>query len=172
MRKAGVLEMRRLLQLCSVGLVVLAAAAGLSAPLARAQGFQVAPNSTSTIPLSARYEIVASPIASRWTFRLDRVCGHVALLVTTVDGGKGKHELTLAAAMVRRGRPGSLNLDPHSGHRREGVVLVSGELWRAFLSYNDNLGVRRDFRCSARTAILTRDQCAAADVVPPAPETR
>lgn len=93
MRKAGVLEMRRLLQLCSVGLVVLAAAAGLSAPLARAQGFQVAPNSTSTIPLSARYEIVASPIASRWTFRLDRVCGHVALLVTTVYGGNAWQDM-------------------------------------------------------------------------------
>ena len=37
-------------------------------------------------PTDARYVIVQSEIAARWTFRLDRWTGHVAELVTTKSG--------------------------------------------------------------------------------------
>lgn len=37
----------------------------------------------TTTPSDARYEIVQSPLAAKWTFRLDRVTGQVSLLVRT-----------------------------------------------------------------------------------------
>jgi hypothetical protein len=36
-------------------------------------------------PADARYEIVQSELAAKWTFRLDRLTGHVAQLVHTAD---------------------------------------------------------------------------------------
>ncbi|MDR6586357.1 hypothetical protein [Herbaspirillum frisingense] len=41
---------------------------------------------TSAIP-NARYEIVQSPMAARWTFKLDRYTGTVWQLVSTPDSG-------------------------------------------------------------------------------------
>jgi hypothetical protein len=43
------------------------------------------PHSSTTIPPSARYEIVQSQLAAKWTFRLDRVCGQVTQLVKSKD---------------------------------------------------------------------------------------
>jgi|SRR5579872_166928 len=40
----------------------------------------------TTAPAGARFEIVQSEIAARWTFRLDRFTGHVSQLVTPADG--------------------------------------------------------------------------------------
>jgi len=37
-------------------------------------------------PANARYEIIQSELAAKWTFRLDRFSGHVAQLVQTKDG--------------------------------------------------------------------------------------
>ena len=37
----------------------------------------------STTPPNGRFEIVQSELAAKWTFRLDRVTGHVAQLVRT-----------------------------------------------------------------------------------------
>jgi hypothetical protein len=39
----------------------------------------------STPPADARFEIVQSELAAKWTFRLDRITGHVAQLVKTAD---------------------------------------------------------------------------------------
>jgi len=39
----------------------------------------------TTAPPNARFEGVQSELAARWTFRLDRFSGHVALLVRTKD---------------------------------------------------------------------------------------
>jgi len=40
----------------------------------------------TTPPPNARFEIVQSELAAKWTFRLDRFKGHVAQLVKTKDG--------------------------------------------------------------------------------------
>ncbi len=40
----------------------------------------------TTSPPNARFEIVQSELAARWTFRLDRFTGHVAQLSSTKDG--------------------------------------------------------------------------------------
>jgi hypothetical protein len=40
----------------------------------------------SAAPAGARFEIVQSELAARWTFRLDRFCGAVAQLTKTSDG--------------------------------------------------------------------------------------
>ena len=40
----------------------------------------------TTAPPNARFEIVQSELAAKWTFRLDRFKGHVAQLVKTKDG--------------------------------------------------------------------------------------
>lgn len=38
-------------------------------------------HSSSTLAGQARYEMVQSALAARWTFRLDRVCGNVSQVV-------------------------------------------------------------------------------------------
>jgi len=48
-----------------------------------AQDYKNSNNSTSTINTNARYEIVQSSLAAKWTFRIDRVCGNVSQLVST-----------------------------------------------------------------------------------------
>jgi hypothetical protein len=45
------------------------------------------PHTSSTISSSDRYEIIQSHLAARWTFRLDRFCGSVSILVSTKDDG-------------------------------------------------------------------------------------
>ena len=37
-------------------------------------------------PINARFEIVQSELAAKWTFRLDRFTGRIAQLVQTRDG--------------------------------------------------------------------------------------
>lgn len=39
----------------------------------------------TTPPPHARFEIVQSPVAARWTFRLDRFSGRVSQIVSTAD---------------------------------------------------------------------------------------
>jgi photosystem II stability/assembly factor-like uncharacterized protein len=43
---------------------------------------------STTPPLDARYEVVQSQLAAKWTFRLDRYTGRVSQLVRTEDEGK------------------------------------------------------------------------------------
>jgi len=43
---------------------------------------------STTPPPGARFEIVQSELAARWTFRLDRFTGRVSQLVSTSDGGE------------------------------------------------------------------------------------
>lgn len=42
---------------------------------------------STKMPSDARFEIIQSPLAVRWTFRLDRYTGHVSQLVKTQDEG-------------------------------------------------------------------------------------
>lgn len=37
---------------------------------------------SSTLGSQARYEIIQSTLAARWTFRLDRICGNISQVVT------------------------------------------------------------------------------------------
>jgi len=64
--------------------VMLAAALPIAV---NAQEMPISPHSSSTLAPNARYEIVQSHLAAKWTFRLDRVCGFVSQLVKTRDGG-------------------------------------------------------------------------------------
>ena len=47
---------------------------------------------TSSIP-GARFEIVQSPLAAKWSFRLDRHSGHIWQLVSTAEGGNDWNEM-------------------------------------------------------------------------------
>lgn len=49
----------------------------------------------TTAPPNARFEVVQSELAARWTFRLDRFTGHVAQLVETEDAGDAWEEMTV-----------------------------------------------------------------------------
>jgi len=64
--------------------VMLAAALPISV---KAQETPTPPHSSSTVSPSARYEIVQSHLAAKWTFRLDRNCGFVSQLVAARGGG-------------------------------------------------------------------------------------
>jgi hypothetical protein len=52
-----------------------------------AQGDLTNIHQLTTAPANARYEIVQSEIAAKWTFRLDRYTGHIAQLVNTKTNG-------------------------------------------------------------------------------------
>jgi hypothetical protein len=47
----------------------------------------------STAPPNARFEIVQSLLAAKWTFRLDRFTGHVAQLVRTKEDDNAWEEM-------------------------------------------------------------------------------
>lgn len=49
---------------------------------------------TST-PANARFEIVHSPLAAKWTFRLDRYTGNIGQLVQTASGGSAWESMTV-----------------------------------------------------------------------------
>lgn len=53
----------------------------------------------TTPPADARFQIVQSQLAAKWTFRLDRYAGHIHQLVKTQDGGAAWR------AMVVEGMP-------------------------------------------------------------------
>jgi len=55
----------------------------LTFQLVPAQDYKAIIHNSSTISTGARYEIVQSSLAAKWTFRLDRVCGSVAQLLAT-----------------------------------------------------------------------------------------
>lgn len=66
---------------------------------ARAQEVDTHQSASTAPPAGARYEIVQSPIAARWTFRLDRYTGHVDWMV------QGKEEKVTWQAMTVMGLP-------------------------------------------------------------------
>ena len=64
--------------------VLLASAFSLLSGLAAAQSNSV--HQSTMQPAGGRFEIVQSPVAAKWTFRLDRHRGNVDQLVETQDG--------------------------------------------------------------------------------------
>jgi hypothetical protein len=54
---------------------------------ATSQDNNVKIHSSTTVSPTARYQIVQSTLAARWTFRLDRVCGNIGQLVSTPNQG-------------------------------------------------------------------------------------
>jgi acetyl-CoA acetyltransferase len=67
-------------------LIVMTASAWLLMGSSQAQNSMASPpHSASSSSNEARYEIVQSQLAARWTFRLDRMCGSVSQLVRTAD---------------------------------------------------------------------------------------
>ena len=63
---------------------ILALVVSLLSGLAAAQSANV--HQSTTQPADGRFEIVQSPIAAKWTFRLDQHRGNVDQLVETSDG--------------------------------------------------------------------------------------
>ena len=61
------------------------------------QGQDPQPEST-TLPTDARFEIVMSPLAAKWTFRLDRYTGNVSQLVVATEGGNGWRAMYVAGS--------------------------------------------------------------------------
>src|SRR5579862_7034924 len=55
---------------------------------------------STTTPSGARFEIVQSEVAAKWTFRLDRFAGHVFQLVRTTAGDYTWEEMTVAGRTV------------------------------------------------------------------------
>ena len=66
---------------------------GLSNGAAFAQEMPADVHQHSTIPPTARFEIVQSELAAKWTFRLDRFTGHVAQLVRTTNDDPAWQEM-------------------------------------------------------------------------------
>lgn len=54
----------------------------------------------TTLPTGARFEVVQSELAAKWTFRLDRFTGHVAQLVRTKDDDNTWEEMRIIGLPV------------------------------------------------------------------------
>ena len=65
--------------------VTFALAVSVASTLARSDASEV--HQKTTLPEDARFEIVQSPLAAQWAFRLDRHTGQVFQLVKTRDDG-------------------------------------------------------------------------------------
>jgi hypothetical protein len=72
-----------------------------------AQGQQLAIHNQTTPPANARFEIVQSQNAAKWTFRLDRFSGHIWQLVRTHTGGNSWERMRVidAPEASASGRP-------------------------------------------------------------------
>lgn len=72
-------------------IIILALCAG-AAPVA-SQDYPSPPPQQTTANAGARYEVLQSPLAAKWTFRLDRFSGRVWQLVKTKDDGSTWEEM-------------------------------------------------------------------------------
>ena len=70
--------------MCSLVYLILMAA--FAATTVSAQNNPNETHQTTTTPPNARFEIIQSELAVRWTFRLDRFTGEVSQLVKTKEG--------------------------------------------------------------------------------------
>ncbi len=63
----------------------------------------------TTPPPGARFEVIQSELAAKWTFRLDRFTGHVAQLVKTKDDDNAWEEMPVIdlPSVTAPSRPGS-----------------------------------------------------------------
>lgn len=76
---------------CALALLLVAFGGPETAAYAQSQ----ATSQSSTPPAGARFEVISSPLAVKWTFRLDRVTGRVTQLVATRDGDAKWEEMTV-----------------------------------------------------------------------------
>lgn len=83
--------------------------------LAVAQDAAPSVHQMTATPENARFEIVHSPLAAKWTFRLDRYTGNIGQLVKTASGGSAWDSMTVI---------GLPKVDGTSGPRF--VLLTSG----------------------------------------------
>lgn len=65
------------------------------AGFAQADDFPPPPHQHTSLPTAARFEILQSSIAAKWTFRLDRYSGHVWQLVKTNDDDNTWEEMPI-----------------------------------------------------------------------------
>ena len=57
------------------------------------------PHQSTTSPPGARFELIQSPLAAKWTFKLDRFAGRVWQLVRTKDDENTWEEIPVAASI-------------------------------------------------------------------------
>lgn len=72
--------------------IILVAFFALSVTTTTAQ--EVVQHQASSQPADAQFEIVQSALAARWTFRLNRFSGDVAIMVVTKTGGLAWQQMT------------------------------------------------------------------------------
>jgi hypothetical protein len=83
------------------------------------------------VPADARFEIVQSELAVRWTFKLDKFTGAVFQLVATKDGGVAWDEVP----RLRSRAP-----DPVTPNRVNYQIFISGMIARNMFLMNVNSG--------------------------------
>jgi hypothetical protein len=59
----------------------------------------------TTAPAGARFEIVQSELAAKWTFRLDRFTGQISQLVTAAGGGAAWENMIIFSPPSTTGTP-------------------------------------------------------------------
>lgn len=86
----------------------------------------------TTTPANARFEIVHSPLAAKWTFRLNRYTGHVDQLVKTASGGSAWEAMTVIDPLKVDGTSGPRFVLFTSGLAAKFTFLLdtqSGKTW-------------------------------------------
>ncbi len=102
--------------------------------IAYAQEQSTPPHAATTIPASARYEIIQSHLAAKWTFRLDRVCGHVAQLIKSGKDDNAEWDGMIVFELPRCSDDGKVNYQIFSSSlaaRHTFLMnLGTGETWQ------------------------------------------
>jgi hypothetical protein len=97
----------------------------------------------TTTPANARFEIVHSPLAAKWTFRLNRYTGHVSQLVKTVSGGSAWETMTVIDPVKVDGASGPRFILFTSGLAAKFTFLIdsqSGRTWELTSLPKDSAG--------------------------------
>ncbi|MBL8339516.1 MAG: hypothetical protein JNM97_22310 [Rhodoferax sp.] len=82
-----------------VRLSLILAFAVLSCSSTAAQDYPAPPHQQTTPAPGARYEVLQSQLAARWTFKLDRFAGRVWQLVRTADDDSSWEEMSIFDAL-------------------------------------------------------------------------
>lgn len=87
----------------------------------------------STTPPNARFEIVQSELAARWTFRLDRFTGHVAQLVRTKDDDNAWEEMEVTGLTAQQSETRPRFQIFTSGLAAKHTYLIDGDTGRTWV---------------------------------------
>lgn len=103
----------------------------------------------TTAPAGARFEIVQSELAAKWTFRLDRFTGRVSQLVNAANGGDAWEDMIISGLPSITGTPHAKFQIFTSGLAARHTFLIDVETGKTWViasgTTTDNEGHKQEY---------------------------